>query len=495
LKNTPTDITVFQVPTANSRPGGITSGRDGNIWFTEYNGNRIGRVNLNHMPIDIDEFEVPTANSGPNSITSGPDGKLWFTEYFASKIGRITTDGNVESEFEFPAGSHGHPANITVGPDNNLWFSEGYPNPAPIGRITLDGVITEFSVPTMENGSGPVTAGPDGNVWFAEQNGNNIGRIGPRGTTDQQIQESIREFSLPTPNSVPLGITAAPDGKLWFVEVRGNKIGYFDPFGTDLQIQQSVREFPIPTANSWPGDITVGPDKNLWFTEWVGLQIGKLYLLSASGTTVDATVGEDLRAVVASFHDDEPGMVAGNYTAQIDWGDQTPPSTGEIFKEEGDGQWIAAGGHTYSAAGSYPVTVTITDTHNATGMTTTATSTVNVTAPAPPPGRSGNPGNEGPLGDVIAGFHELVATRTRPAGHTEGDPFRMASGHDSPARFLWEGPLTEQAQRRHDIESLIAKAALGREDHEPRASLWGWPDAVNFAPVNVSSLQPTPVTC
>jgi len=38
----------------------------------------------------ITEFPVPTADSGPWAITAGPDGNLWFTEYDGNKIGRIT---------------------------------------------------------------------------------------------------------------------------------------------------------------------------------------------------------------------------------------------------------------------------------------------------------------------------------------------------------------------------------------------------------------------
>ena len=34
---------------------------------------------------------IPTASSRPEGITSGPDGNLWFTEEGGGKIGRITT--------------------------------------------------------------------------------------------------------------------------------------------------------------------------------------------------------------------------------------------------------------------------------------------------------------------------------------------------------------------------------------------------------------------
>src|SRR5687767_7975121 len=49
----------------------------------------------------ITEFVVPTPNSQPAGITVGPDGALWFTEENGHKIGRITTDGAI-TEYPIP---------------------------------------------------------------------------------------------------------------------------------------------------------------------------------------------------------------------------------------------------------------------------------------------------------------------------------------------------------------------------------------------------------
>ena len=82
--------THFSLPHKNSQPAGITSGPDGNIWFTQFSGGRIGRVNPAGK---IDEYQIPTERAGPFDITTGPDGNLWFTEFSANKIGRITPAG------------------------------------------------------------------------------------------------------------------------------------------------------------------------------------------------------------------------------------------------------------------------------------------------------------------------------------------------------------------------------------------------------------------
>src|SRR5262245_25965095 len=52
------------------QPRGITYGPDGAYWFTEFNGNRIGRIATNGV---IKEFSIPTANSQPFDIVTGPD--------------------------------------------------------------------------------------------------------------------------------------------------------------------------------------------------------------------------------------------------------------------------------------------------------------------------------------------------------------------------------------------------------------------------------------
>ena len=76
-----TQITEFAIPSAGAQPFGITSGPDGQMWFTEQGGNKIG-----HIPVtatsgsDISEIALPTAGSVPTGITAGSDNALYFTE-------------------------------------------------------------------------------------------------------------------------------------------------------------------------------------------------------------------------------------------------------------------------------------------------------------------------------------------------------------------------------------------------------------------------------
>jgi streptogramin lyase len=113
----------------------------------------------------ISEFTVPSAG-GPFRITAGPDGNVWFTEYFGPGIGRITPDG-VITEFRIPS-SPARPLQITTGPDGNLWFTESARSANRIGRVTPSGSFTEFLIPTAACNADGIATGPDGALWFTE---------------------------------------------------------------------------------------------------------------------------------------------------------------------------------------------------------------------------------------------------------------------------------------------------------------------------------------
>ncbi|MEI9954425.1 MAG: virginiamycin B lyase [Pseudomonadota bacterium] len=227
------DFVQFIIPTTGARALSLTPGPDGNVWFTENVGAKIGSITPEGT---ITEFPVPVGTFiGLTDITLGPDGNLWFTNN--GEIGSITPDGTLMPQFRGDLA-----VSITTGPDGNLWFRVPAPSvvsrrpgstrdsnlkpgsmsttspPAPtaisgspieggggLGRITPEGEITEFE--QANSNLGAIVTGPDGNLWFTEYSENAIGRITPSGT--------IEEFPLPV-GTGPRGITIGPDGNLWF---------------------------------------------------------------------------------------------------------------------------------------------------------------------------------------------------------------------------------------------------------------------------------------
>jgi streptogramin lyase len=245
----------------------------------------------------ITEFAVPYGGSAANVVTgshgicAGSDGNLWFTysgDNF-SNIDRMTPNG-VVTQFAIPSGDFS--AGITNGPDGNLWF----PLSNQIGRITTSGAFSAFDVPTQNAYPGGITGGPDGNVWFTEVDGNKVGRITPTG--------NITEFALPTGMFEPGAITAGPDGNLWFAN-GGTGLLAIGRITTSGQ----VTEFSIspcvlaPDQVSFILGLTAGPDGNLWFTvstqTRVGTMVGRMSTAGAVDTFALPLASSDPGAIAA----------------------------------------------------------------------------------------------------------------------------------------------------------------------------------------------------
>lgn len=277
-------------------------------------------------PDTLSEFPIPGGNNYlDGEITSGPDGNLWFTGSNLKDnypwIGRITPAG-VISIFPMPPSTGSTPtgiqstsslAGMTSGPDGNLWFrgetlelradnGQLISNVYTIGRMTPAGVISIFPIPVptgftsdTDTVGGP-TVGRDGNLWFdltmntiETINASSgwpvstickVGRMTPAGV--------ITEFLVPGHDTLPAGMTSAcaltamtsgSDGNLWFDLINNeidktsgrlistdNEIGRITPTGV-------ITEFPVPSNDDIPtrspydtlDHITSGPDGNLWF--------------------------------------------------------------------------------------------------------------------------------------------------------------------------------------------------------------------------------------
>ena len=275
------------LPNRGSAPTTISIARNGELWFTQSSGNRIGRMQPDGR--GLVEYALPTPDSSPRIIAAGSDGNMWFSEHSGNRISRITPAGEITG-FAIPTPAS-QPRAIALGADGNIWF--GMFAAGKIGRITPAGVITEFVIPTPDSGPRALAAGPDGNIWFSEYRQNRIGRITPQGV--------ITEFTLPRPNTGPGDITAGADGAMWFVELSGG----MDGIRTDgnrigrITMQGEVTEFELPAGDDSPVNITIGPDRNPWYT-----RRARLGRLNSRGIVEEVDLGEGFRAVGLSAGSD-----------------------------------------------------------------------------------------------------------------------------------------------------------------------------------------------
>jgi virginiamycin B lyase len=267
-------FTEYSIPTDFASPSKIVAGPDGALWFTEFAVNKIGRLDpslANPGTTDgITEYPpgALATGSNPDGMTVGPDGAIWFTEFGGNKIGRITTSGVITEYGPLVSGSH--PSDIALGPDGRLWFTIesgelGALDPAAAVPGTAQGISEYPRTGTDPSGIASSCA----TLWFTMRNTSKVEQTSTNGA-------KLNEF--PTNPGIafggPSGITFGSDGALWFTEADASKIGRLTTGGSFI-------DFTIPTPASEPSDIVArGPE--LWFTELSGNKIGRI--ASGSGT-------------------------------------------------------------------------------------------------------------------------------------------------------------------------------------------------------------------
>jgi len=172
-------VQEFAIPTIGCglgrSPAGITAGPIGALWYADQG--QVGAVStlgdfegLFPLPAGCDR-QADQIVTGPDQASGAFDHNVWFTEYDSDRIGRITPGSPDITEFPVGAGPYG----IRAGPDGNLWFTEAKAN--KIARITPDGALREFTIPTPDSFPADLVFDADGTLWFTENAGNKIGRL------------------------------------------------------------------------------------------------------------------------------------------------------------------------------------------------------------------------------------------------------------------------------------------------------------------------------
>ena len=116
--------------TPGSAPNFLTEGPDGNIWFTNFDGNSVQAMNTSGATVAL--FATGTPSSRPFGITSS-GGYIWYTMYDGNIVARMTTAG-VMDKFQVTTGN-AKPSLIIQGPGSNIFFSEVNNN--AIGKLVV----------------------------------------------------------------------------------------------------------------------------------------------------------------------------------------------------------------------------------------------------------------------------------------------------------------------------------------------------------------------
>jgi len=139
-------IYVFTLPTASARTMDLKFDSLGNIWYTAgdiWGGTPpdiIGRLELSTGTIT--EWTVPTTGGAPFCLAIDGSGMVWFTEFGGNKIGKLDPSTNTFHEFPVP---NSEPVDIAVDSHGTVWFTEA--DTYKIGGLSTEGVmVPEFPV-------------------------------------------------------------------------------------------------------------------------------------------------------------------------------------------------------------------------------------------------------------------------------------------------------------------------------------------------------------
>jgi virginiamycin B lyase len=154
-------VTEVATPTPGSGPAGIAMSPDGfGACFAESIANRIGCVSTSPT-LAVHEFAIPTPGSEPRGVALGPDGAVWFTEYEGNKIGRLV--GNEIVEYPLPdVGSGPWAITASYSTSEPIWFTER--RSSRVGFITSEGRITNYGFPGSADPLGIVADSEK--AWF-----------------------------------------------------------------------------------------------------------------------------------------------------------------------------------------------------------------------------------------------------------------------------------------------------------------------------------------
>lgn len=284
-------IEYFAMPDG-SGPHGILFDDQGRLWVSlEFHGlvvqldKQTGRI-LKQISTDITGPGIATPiNTSPHGIGLDADGEtIWFTGKRTSTVGKISSNGKVE-HFELPS-LGAVPIYLHAGPDGNMWGTELLTS--KILRVTPEGIVDEFTTPTGNSRPIAIKPDPSGNyMWFTEEAGNKVGRI--------DMQGNIDEFSVPAtqPNQILAGLTFDSQGNLWVQSY----VNQNDPTpeGNDYIIRMDkailrapagdlsgvdIRYFKVPTAKTVMHRIKEGKDGNIYFTELKQDKLGKVTVVT-----------------------------------------------------------------------------------------------------------------------------------------------------------------------------------------------------------------------
>jgi virginiamycin B lyase len=92
-------LAVFMPPT-NGKPQRLDLDKDGNVWFSERQGNKIGVFDVKEL--SFKEFPLPGPEASPYALGIDRDGMVWYSSHEQDTVGRFDPKREKVTEYPYP---------------------------------------------------------------------------------------------------------------------------------------------------------------------------------------------------------------------------------------------------------------------------------------------------------------------------------------------------------------------------------------------------------
>ncbi len=207
---------------------GIQVASDDTIWFAEQYANYIGHYfsTTGHFQLyPLPVYTVPdpsnagktlTLPSAPNDLVLDAHGDVWFTEFNADRLGRLDPRTGHMQQYPLTAKLSVEklaPYGVAVDPEGSVWFTES----------SNDHIGRRYDVSLTGNEAGGLyglVVSPAGDVWATVLAENMLARL-------DVATNRFSYYPIPTMDGEPVALAMGANQTLWFSET--DKLGMLRP--------------------------------------------------------------------------------------------------------------------------------------------------------------------------------------------------------------------------------------------------------------------------
>jgi virginiamycin B lyase len=212
-----------QIQLLPSAPNELAPDGHGDIWFTEFNADRLGQLDprTGHIWQYALSAQASVQTLYPYGVTIDRQGMVWFSEAGTNQLGRLDPSTGAHRVFTTPD-PHTLLMEVTSDARGTIWVTSFTPGLLLRFRPG-SGTFTSYLAPVDGRESSAfygLLLTPAGDVWVTNLAQNVLARL------DVAAQRFL-SYHIPKPGSQPLGLVMDSSHALWFTGV--NAVGVLHP--------------------------------------------------------------------------------------------------------------------------------------------------------------------------------------------------------------------------------------------------------------------------